>query len=57
MCSELRDIEDEVNKERSNRMIYLTTAQFGWLMGLVGFFSACTFCLFLMLYVKTEIEN
>lgn len=38
-------------------MIYLTTTQFGWLMGLVGFFSACTFCLFLMLYVKTEVDN
>ena len=38
-------------------MIYLSTVQFGWLMGLVGFFSACTFCLFFMLYVKEEYEQ
>lgn len=35
-------------------MIYLTTAQFGWIMGLVGFFSASTLWLFLTMYVKVE---
>lgn len=37
-------------------MIYLTTAQFGWMMGLIGFFSASAFWLFLKLYVQME-EN